>query len=165
MPSRLYSLKETAIAFKKPGPVLLTLAGLTTGNGRVSDRWDRYQGGAAGAYANRFMGRAKIKLAVAAVVGVTAAIYLVTSDGTDSDGGLGTGDAALPALDRRRNLTQIATIVADAATVGPFFAPISIFEFDDRYMQILVVNEMGQSLTAVDADHYVNIWSVPLENQ
>ena len=161
MPSALYSRWDTPIEFKSSGGVLFAPTSLANNAGWKSDRYDL--GTAAGP--NRFIGRAKTKLAVAAAVGAILTIYLIGGDGTDADGDLTSGNGSLPAADRRRNLIPIATIVADAATVGPFVAPIPLFEFDDRYLQFAWYNEMGQALSSTATDHFMRIFPVPLENQ
>lgn len=149
--------RETALVFGTSGQTVnLTMTSLANNAGRVSSQYDRGTGLAS----DEYFGRASIKLAVAAAIGATARIYVASSDGTDVDGGLSATDAALPSVERLRNLIQVATIVADAATVGPFFAPIPIFRFEGRYMQFVIYNEMGQALTATAADHYIKIQAI-----
>lgn len=161
MPQKLYSRREDAVRFEASGGnVVLTLTSLANGAGRVSAQYDRGVGGAA----DRFIWRFKTTLAVAAALGAVLTIYLVTSDGTDADGNLGTTDAALPALDRRRNLVPIGSVIADAASTGPFKAS-GVVEILERFVQVVVVNEMGQALSASAGDHAFVLTPVPPEVQ
>ena len=56
-------------------------------------------------------------------------------------------------------------IVADAASVGPFTAPLPLFEVHSRFAQLAWYNELGQALTNVAGDHYITVWPVGQEIQ
>jgi hypothetical protein len=162
MPSKQYAVRETVVTFKSTGgTVTFTPTSLANNAGRVSAQWDR----GTGSSADRYIFRAKTKLAVAPAVGAILTIYLATSDGTDNDGELGTTDAALPAADRRRNLTPIGVIVADEASNTRFFITSGIIEILERFVQVVWYNEMGQALSATAADHLFELTPCPPEMQ
>lgn len=162
MANLLYHVRETPIVFKSTGgDAVFTLTSLGTGAGRQSARFDR----GTTAKPDRYIWRARTKAAVAPVVGNVVNLYLGTSDGTDADGELATGDAALPALDRRRNLQWIGSIVCDEASNTRFFTRSGLIEICERWIQPVWVNDLGQALSSTAADHYFTLTPAPPELQ
>jgi hypothetical protein len=160
MPSRVYAVREAAIVWTPTGTPAFAVQSLANNAGRVGARHQIAPAQAA----ERYLWRCKLSLAAAAAIGNTAAIYLATSDGTDADANLGTGDAALPSLDRTRNLQWIGTIVADAATVGPFKGS-GVIEIVAPYVQPVIVNTMGQAFSATTTDHNFSLTPIAMEIQ
>lgn len=164
MANKIYSVIETAITFKASGgTVLFTATSLANVAGRYSTQWDRT--GGAVSKPDRYLWHARTKIAVAPAVGTILTIYLGASDGTDNDGELGTTDAALPAADRRRNLTPIGVIVADEASTSRVMKSSGIVELTARYYTLAWYNEFGQALSATAGDHVFTLEPVPPEIQ
>lgn len=162
MANKLYTARETVITFKASGgTVLFTPTSLATAAGRYSTQWDR----GAGSVPDRYVFHARTKIAVAPVVGTILTVYLGFSDGTDNDGELGTTDAALPAADRRRNLTPIGCIVADEASTTRVMKTSGIIEILARFVTLTWYNEFGQALSATAGDHVTTFEPVPPELQ
>jgi hypothetical protein len=163
MPQKIYSLREAQVIFREPVgfSYLFTPKNIATNTGWVSDRWDR----GSGAAPERYIVRGKTKVAAAATAGTILTMYVAQGDGTDADAALGTGNAALPSVERRRNLTPIGVIVADGngTNVGPFISRPYTIELLDRYVQIVWFNEFGVALTNVAADHTCVFTPVPWE--
>ena len=162
MPNKIYIAPEAAIVFKSSGgTVTFTPTSLGNNAGRVSARHDR----GTGSRAARFEWRAKTKCATAPAVGTLLYVYLSTSDGASADGELGTADAALPALDRRRNLQLLDTVACDEASATRFFIKSGLIEVTSRYLSVVWVNEFGVSLSATAGDHEFSLTPVPDEVQ
>lgn len=163
MPQKVYGIRESPIVFQETGgTVSFTPKNLATGAGWVSARYDR---GAGVAFPERYILRGKTKVAAAATLGTILTMYLVQSDGTNADGALGTTNAALPTLDRRRNLTPVGVIVADGngTNLGPFISRPYTIEIYDQYFSLAWINEFGVALTNVAADHVCTVTPVPWE--
>jgi hypothetical protein len=87
-------------------------------------------------------------------VGEVVAIYWKGGDGTNYDNDDGTGDIALSAADKLKNLQQIGTMVVDEAAADVKMSISGIFENADRYGMPVIYNlSAGDNLqnTANDA--------------
>lgn len=162
MATKVYGARETAIVFKSSGgDAAFTPTSLANAAGRVSAQYDR----GATSKPTIYIWRARTKLNVSPTVGAILSVYLATSDGTDADGELGTTDAALPAADRRRNLTLIGVIQADEASTTRSMNASGLVEIRERYVQVVWYNEFGQALSGTAGDHQVTLTPAPDELQ
>jgi hypothetical protein len=98
------------------------------------------------------------------VVGEAVRVYLKTSDGTSPDNDDGTGDIAVSAADKLRNLRQIGAIVIDENAAVPMVAS-GFIEVAARYVAPLFWNGTANSLSATAADFGFSLTPVPDEAQ
>jgi len=148
--SKAYLLPETAITFKDTGgTVVFTPTSLATVSGRQSAQHDF--GATARAFV--FNWRAYIKFATTPVVGKTINIYLKTSDGTHIDNDDGTGDAAVSAANKLKNLHYIGSITVDEASATPEFSTSGVISIYSRYVQVIFWNATVDSLSSTAADN------------
>ena len=160
--SKAYYLPETKHEFlASGGDVVLTLTSLGAGAGRQSADLDL------GASAQPFMfrWRAWVKFAIAPVVGETIDLYLKTNDGTHYDNDDGTGDAAVSAEDKLKNLHFLGSIVVDEASATPEFSASGTIAIYERYLQVVVWNATANALSATAADHGVYLEEIPQQGQ
>ena len=163
MVNKIFQAAETAITWRNTGGTnLLTLTSVAAGAGRQGARHDL----GTAARSPLFMWRAFVKFATVPVVGETVDIYLITSDGTNPDNDDGTGDIAVSAEDKLRNLKLIGSIIVDEASISPTFVasggPIII---PDRYVHPAIWNSTADALSATAADHGFDLTPVPREVQ
>ena len=115
--SQQYVLPGTGVVFadsgQSGGNVVWTLSALASGAGRISAQYDK----GAGAQPAFWQFVCRLQLTGTNVVGATVEYYIVRGDGTDTDGNVGTADAALT-TDKRRNLQFIGTLVVDQTTTN-----------------------------------------------
>lgn len=156
MPSLVYRLQETAQLWKASpsAPDLgLTLTSLANQTLRQGARWDRWAGaGSAVALPELYSWRAWIKVATTPTIGQLVTLYLATSDGTHTDGDLGTADATIN-IERRRNATPIGAIEIDEASTTREFSNSGLILIEPRYVIPLVLNESGVALSSTATDH------------
>lgn len=160
--SKAYYLPETKHDFlDSGGDVVITLASLGAGAGRQSADLDL------GASAQPFMfrWRAWVKFATAPVVGETVDIYIKTNDGTHYDNDDGTGDAAVSAEDKLKNLHFLGSIVVDEASATPEFSASGTVTIFERYVQLVFWNATADALSATAADNGAYLEEIPLQGQ
>jgi hypothetical protein len=162
MTSKAYILPGTTTTFRdSAGDVTLTLASLASAAGRQSAQHDL----GSGARAFTYNWRAFVKFATAPVVGETVNIYLKTSDGTNADNDDGTGDLAVSAEDKLKNLTWIGSIVVDeASTTAPMVASGTIAIYH-RYVQVVFWNATADGLSSTAADNGFDLEPIPMQGQ
>lgn len=166
MATKIYRASEAQITFKSTGgTVLFTPTSLANGAGRISTQWDR----GAGSLPDRYLWHARTKVATAPTLGNILTLYLAAASSAttpgDTDGELGSVDAALPAADRRRNLTPIGVIVIDEASTARIFKSSGTIELLARWYTLVWFNEFGVALSATAGDHIFTIEPVPPELQ
>ena len=150
MPSKAYLIPETAITFKSTGgTVAFTPTSLAAGAGRQSAQHDF--GVAARAYV--FNWRGYFQSATAPVVGETVNIYAKTSDGTHIDNDDGTGDIALSAENKLKNLTFIGSITVDETTQDQEFSSSGIVTLPSRYFNVVFFNDTVDAFTSTAIEH------------
>lgn len=111
-----------------------------------------------------FVFRAWIKPGGTRVVGQVIEVYLKTSDGTSADNADGTGDAAVSAQDKLRNLRQIGVIQIDknAADLMVCSGRVAI---SARYGAPVFWNATANTLSTTAGDYGFSLTPVPLEAQ
>lgn len=110
----IYGLEGTHVKWADSGADLaITLKGLATTAGRQGAVKDF--GTSARPITYRWVAGVQFDTATAPVVGETVDIYWKSGDGTNFDNDDGTGDIALSALDKTKNLLFLGSIVVDEA--------------------------------------------------
>lgn len=162
MTSKSYILPETKHTFRNTGgSAALTLTSLGAGAGRQSAQLDL------GTAAQPFMFRWRffMKFATAPVVDETIRLYLKTSDGTHLDNDDGTGDIAVSAEDKLKNLRYIGKLTVDEASSTPEFSCSGQIAIFDRYVHIVVWNATADAFSATAADHGFDLEEIPFQGQ
>lgn len=163
MPNLIYRARETAITWRNTGgTAAITLTSLAAGAGRQGAMYDR---GAATDVARRLVWRAFMKFATAPVVGEVIEIYLKTGDGTHFDNDDGTGDAAVSAEDKLRNLKFLGVIEVDEASATPEFSASGEVEVSARQIAPVFWNRTADDFSSTAADHGFDLVPVPDEIQ
>lgn len=136
VPSKQYISRETDLVLKDSGgTVVFTLMGLAANAGQYSARIDR----GSASHAGNYLWRCTIQLTGSNITGAPVEVYLATSDGTNTDGQLGTTSAAL-GTDKRNNLTQIGTLVVDQPTSNLNMTASGVFSSPARYLWLALWN-------------------------
>jgi hypothetical protein len=163
MVSKVYQHDETAITWKASGgSELLTLTSVAASAGRQGALHDF----TTAARAREYAWRAYVKMATAPVVGEVIYIYWKTSDGTSPDNDDGTGDIAVSAEDKLKNLHgPIGAIIIDEASTTPVFVASGEIDVAHRYGSPVFWNATADALSATAADHGFVLTPIPLEGQ
>lgn len=167
MPSKIYSALETAITFlASGGSATFTPTSLADQNGRVSAQYDR----TASSHAGWYIWRGWCK-AASAPTALTKAVrvYLVTGDGTNTDGNLGTADAAVSstsslALNKCANLRMLGPLIADG-DASNIFVGSGIVYVPSRYISVYWFDDLGVALSSTAGDHGFSLTPAPDESQ
>jgi len=161
MPNKIYFVPETAVTWRDTaGTELFTATSLGAAAGRQGAHHDF----GTTAHARRYAWRAFLKPGATRVVGEVVRIYLKTSDGTHPDNDDGTGDIAVSAEDKLRNVTQIGSIVVDENAAVEMVASGDL-ELSHRYGAPIFWNATANSLSATAADFGFDMTPVPEEIQ
>lgn len=165
MPNKVYIIPETAITWlASAGTETLTLTSVAASAGRQGALHDFGTSARAGG----FIWRAWVKFATTPVVGETVRIYWKSSDGTHPDNDDGTGDAAVSAEDKLRNLKLLGVIVVDEASTTPEFAASGYLPEEwsaHRYGAPVFWNATADALSSTAGDHGFSLTPVPAEIQ
>ena len=160
--STAYILPEAAIEWKSSGGnELLTLTSVAAGAGRQGALHDF----GAAAFSPDYVWRAWVKMATAPVVGERIQVYWKTSDGTNPDNDDGTGDIALSAEDKLKNLMYIGGITIDEASTAPVFVASGTLEHKHRHGCPVFFNNTADALSATATDHGFSLTPVPIQGQ
>ena len=160
--SKAYLLEETAVTWlSSTGDELITLTSLATVTGRQGAQHDF----GAAARAPEYAWRAWVKFATTPVVGETVGVYWKSSDGTSPDNDDGTGDIALSAEDKLKNLTYLGAIVVDEAATGVLMVGSGDVYLPHRYGSPVFYNNTVDSLSSTALDHGFSLTPVPIQGQ
>ena len=144
MPNAVYQEHGTIVAWRDSGADhAITMTSLATAAGRQGAQHDF---GTAAA-PRRFAWRAWITPGATRVVGERVEVYWKSSDGTIDDNDDGTGDIAVSAVDKLRNLWLLDTIQIDENAAVPM-AKSGTFEVLHRYGQPVFWNRTQNTLSA-----------------
>ena len=143
------------------GSYAMTLNNLAAGAGRQGAVHDFD----VAARAARFAWRAWFQAATTPVVGEAVEVYLKTSDGTVPDNDDGTGDIAVSAENKLRNLLLIGRIEVDEAAIGVKFARSGEVWLPQRYVMPVFWNATADNLVATNNLSGFTLTPVPLEIQ
>lgn len=165
MPNKVYQNPEAAVTWLASGGThLLTLTSLASGAGRQGALRDF----GTSARARDFTWRAWVKFATAPVVGELVLLYWKTSDGSNPDNDDGTGDIAVSAEDKLKNLKYLGEIAVDEASTTPVFVGSGYLPAafcSPRHGAPVFWNATADALSATAADHGFSITPVPPEIQ
>lgn len=161
MANLIYQNEETAITWLSSGGTnLFTPTSLASSAGRQGAHYDF----GVAARARRFVWRGWIKPGGTRVVGEIVEWYIKTSDGTHHDNDDGTGDIALSAADKLRNLKLIGICQIDENAAVEMVASGEI-EISSRYVAPVIYNRTANSLSTTAADFGFSLTPVPDEVQ
>jgi len=162
MPTKVYQNQETAITWDSgAGDELLTLTSLLTLTGRQG----AYRDYGTAARADRFAWRAWVQFDTNPVVGQVVRIYIVSSDGTSPDNDDGTGDVAVSAEDKLRNLRHIGSIIVDEAVLDVLMVASGEVFLPQRWNAPVFWNATEDSLRDVATVHGFSLTPIPMESQ
>ena len=159
MANKVYQPQETAVTWASSGGTeTFTPTSLATVSGRQGAHHDF----TTGSVSRRFAWRAYIKPGGTRVVGEIVEIWLKSSDGSHPDNDDGTGDAALSAADKRRNLMQLGTIQIDENAAVEMVAS-GVVELLHRYGAPVFYNATANTLSSTAGDFGFSMTPVPDE--
>ena len=163
MASKVYMKPEATISWlAAAGTNLLTLTSLAASAGRQGAAHDF---GALTARPRRYRWRFYCQFATAPVLGERVEIYAKTGDGTHYDNDDGTGDIALSAEDKLRNLALIGILVVDQATQDIEMSCSGTINIESKEFSPVIFNRTADDLTATASEHGFTLVPVPDEVQ
>lgn len=163
MPNLVYMQPESQITWLASGGTnVLTLTSVAASAGRQGALNDF---GALTARSRFYEWRAFVKFATTPVVGEYIGIYAKTGDGTHRDNDDGTGDAAVSAADKLKNLKQIGSIIVDEASTTPEFSASGFITITSREFAPVFWNFTADALSGTAGDHGFSLTPVPDEVQ
>jgi len=112
-----------------------------------------------------FAWRAFTQCQLTPVVGNIIRVYLKTSDGTYADNDDGTGDLAVSAENKLKNLKYIGAIIVDEAAANIPFVASGLVSITSRYVQVVFWNASGATLTTDVNEHGFILQAIPDEIQ
>jgi hypothetical protein len=159
-----YTLPGTPVvfgdSFQTPNATW-TLSALASGTGRLSARFDK----GTGAQPSLYEMRCRASLTGTLTIGQWLSFYVVTSDGTDQDGALGTGDA-LVTVERFRNLTLVGVLVVDQTTQNlTMTASFRNVYLPNRYVSLAIWNATTIPLETSTSKHRCTLTPMPIQGQ
>ena len=144
MANKIYLHEETAVTWKpSAGTELFTPGALASGAGRQG----AYHDFTTAARSARFAWRLALTPGATRVVGEIVEVYLITSDGTSPDNDDGTGDIAVSAKDKLRNVMQIGALQIDE-NAAVLMVASGIVELGHRYGAPAIWNATANALAA-----------------
>ena len=165
MVNKVYIHEETAITWRSTGGTeLFTPTSLATVTGRQGAMHDL----TASARARAFAWRAFLKPGATRVVGEAVRVYIKTGSGATAgarpDNDDGTGDIAVSAEDKLKNLTQIGTLVIDE-NAAVEMVKSGVVLLHHRWVAPIFWNATANTLSATAADFGFDLTPVPFEVQ
>jgi hypothetical protein len=162
MANLVYQNEGTILTWNDSGgDYTITTNNLAAGAGRQGARHDFGTDARSFLFAWRF----GCEFDTAPVVDEIVRIYAKTSDGTDPDNDDGTGDAAVSAEDKLKNLHQIGTLVVDQAAADIQMAASGLVWLPHRYFQPVIWNDTADNLQATNNINVFTLAPVPFEIQ
>ena len=166
MANKVYAIGETAIVFGSEvgDDVAWSTENIANGAGRQSALYDR--GALTTAKADRYITRFYTQAQATPTVGNICRLYMKTSDGTHPDNDDGTGDAAVSAEDKLRNLRPMKPAIVDEAAANvEFVASQPELLITDRHVGFVLWNAMGSAITNDAAETKLILTPIPPEIQ
>ena len=162
MANKFLQVIEAAKTWRNTGgDAVLTLTSIGAGAGRQGALLDLL----ATARPTRYEWRFFTKFATAPVVGEIIRIYLKTADGAQAhpDNDDGTGDAAVSAVDKLRNLKLLGIMVVDEASATPEFVASGSVDIVSEEVAPVIWNGTADGLSATAGDHGFDLVPIPPE--
>lgn len=144
MPNKVYLAQETAITWAPSGGTELFTAGALAS---AAGRQGAYHDFGTASRSARYAWRLALTPGATRVVGEIVEIYLITSDGTSPDNDDGTGDIAVSAKDKLRNVMQIGALQIDE-NAAVLMVTSGIIELGTRYAAPAIWNATANALAA-----------------
>lgn len=161
MANKIYQAAETAITWlSSGGTATFTPTSLGSSAGRQGAHHDL----GTSSRSRRFAWRAWLKPGGTRTVGQTIEVYLKTSDGSHPDNDDGTGDAAVSAADKLRNLRMIGLIQIDENAAVEMVASGEV-EISQRYCAPVFWNATSNALSSTAGDFGFSLTPIPDEVQ
>lgn len=161
MANKIYQLLETAITWLSTGG---TETFTPTSLGAAAGRQGAHHDFTTASVGRRFAWRAWLKPGGTRVVGEIVEVYLKTSDGTRHDNDDGTGDLAVSAADKLRNLQLLGVIQIDENAAVEMVAS-GVVTLLHRYGAPVFWNRTANSLSTTASDFGFSMTPVPDEVQ
>jgi len=159
------SVPGTPVVFGDTGGILWNLTGIAAGTGQYSTRFDKNTiVTPSGAMPYLWYWRCRFQSASTPVVGDSVEWYISTSDGTISDGRLGTTAAALT-TDKRKNLKLLGTTVVDQTAASVTMSSSGLVQIEPRYYSLAAWNATTQSFLTSTTVHGCTMTPMNLEIQ
>ncbi len=163
MPNKIFIAPETPITWTDTaGDAVLDIGGLVASTGvRQGARHDLGTGSRAGWYEWRIIIDG---FDTAPVVGEAIDVYLGFSDGTNSDGNLGTSDAASSTV-VLPNLTPLGSAVVQTTTAADNVVTSGRVFISSRYVIPVIHNRTADNLLSTSDSHRFILTPIPDEVQ
>src|SRR4030095_866536 len=164
-PNKIMSVPGTPVVFGDTGGTAWTLSALAAGAGRYSTRFDKNTiVTASGAMPYLWYWRCRFQAASTVVVGDVVEWYVSASDGTNSDGTLGTTDAALT-TDKRKNLKLLGITVVDQTAASITMTASGLVQIEPRYFSLGAWNATTQAFLTSTTVHGCTMTPMTLDIQ
>lgn len=163
MPNKIYQVDETTLKFNGEvgADVAWSIEGLATAAGRQS----AHHSLGTVARARRYKYRLFIQFQLTPTVGNVVRLYLKTSDGTHPDNDDGTGDIAVSAEDKLKNLKLVDILAVDQAAANIETVVSGEIEISAADIAFAIWNESGAAINATDSNSGLLLTPVPDEIQ
>ncbi len=150
MANKILNVREAGITWRNTGgSELLTLTSIGSGAGRQGARHDF----TVSSIAREYEWSAFVQFATAPVLGELVYVYWKFSNGTQAGNDDGTGDIAVSAIDKLRNLPLLGAIEVDEAVADIEMTASGILTLNSRYGHPVFWNATADALTATAAEH------------
>lgn len=162
MANLVYVNEEAAITWRSSGGTnLMTNTSVASGAGRQGAQHDF----GVAARARTYSWRAFVQFVATPTVGDVVRVYIKTSDLTNPDNDDGTGDIAVSAEDKLRNLQYIGSIVVDQGAADIVTVASGTIDINARAVMPVFWNATAVALTATALEHGFDLVPVPDEIQ
>lgn len=165
MANKVLAIAETAVVFGSEvgDDVAWSTENISNNAGRQSAHYNRGTLGTARAVRHKY--RFYSQFQATPTVGNPLWLYEKTSDGTHHDNDDGTGDVAVSAEDKLRNLTPLRPIVVDEAAADVEMVSHGITYLYWQYVAYVLWNEAGSAITNDGAETKLVLTPMPDEIQ
>lgn len=164
MANKIYKIDETSITWTDTtGDLAMTLNNLAAGAGRQGAQKDLGAGTTARAFWYHW--RCIVQQDTAGVVGEQIRVYLKTGNGTYYDNDDGTGDIAVSAEDKLRNLRLIGVLTVDEAAADVNISRNDLLYLPERYVMPVIWNASADNLQATNNINQFILTPMPFEIQ
>lgn len=162
MVNKVLQIPESDVTWLASGGTeLLTLTSLATLTGRQGVLHDFGTSARSPVFAWRFF----MKFSTAPIVDEVVEIYWKSSDGTHPDNDDGTGDIALSAEDKLKNLELIGVMIVDEAATAVEMVASGVLNIGHRNGSPVIFNRTVDVFSATAADMGFILTPIPLEIQ